>query len=250
MEGGRIVLTGGAQSTIAVDATLDARGTPGGEIVISGGVVDIAPGAELLTDAQTGKADAGDIAVHSVERTEFAGLASAEPGAAEGAGGDISITSEGVVVFTGEARAGDPPREGTITIGFADDGDDDGSGDGDGGDTGGGDGGGGDGDGSGGGDTGGGDGNDGGDQGGGNAGDGDEPVVAVSPGIKEETAERIAEVQGAALPEPSRAAGAGAAVLFEGEVAFDIGAGAPPAGGEDARLMCLHGVAPAACGGD
>ncbi len=215
MSGGKIILAGSDRTDVAISGALDARGTPGGSVTVTGREIVVASGAELLTDAQTGLADGGDIFVHSEDRTEFAGLASSEPGAASGTGGDITITSDGVVLFSGVARAGMPPRGGTITINGI--GDDDGDGDVD---------------------TG-----------------GEPPIVAPSPEIKNEASNRLTEVSGApaegyvAIDAPADGDNAGGVVLFENEVAFDIGAGDVAApGSSESRLLCMHGVAESACG--
>ena len=217
MEGGKIILSGGERTAVAISGALDARGTPGGAITITGGEIDVAASAELLTEAQTGLADGGDILVHSVRETNFAGLASSEPGSASGTGGDITITSDGVVLFSGTARAGTPPRNGVITINGL--GDDDGDGDVDGG------------------------------------GGGGPPIIAPSPEIRNEASDRLTEVSGApaegyvALDAPSEPASAGGVVLFEDEIAFDAAAGgAPDPASSETRLLCMHGVAKGACG--
>ena len=49
-EGGKIILSGSDNSTIMVDATLDASGADGGEISITGGIITIAAGAQLLAN--------------------------------------------------------------------------------------------------------------------------------------------------------------------------------------------------------
>jgi len=217
MEGGKIILAGGERTDIAISGALDARGTPGGSITVTGGGIDVAATGELLTDAQTGLADGGDILVNSKERTTFAGLASSEPGAAAGTGGDIAITSDGVVLFSGIARAGTPPRNGTITINGLGDADGDGEVDG-----------------------------------GGGSGP---PIIAPSPEIRNEASDRLTEVSGApaegygALDTPPESESAGGVVLFETEVAFDAGGGeAPDASSGEKRLLCMHAVAESACG--
>ena len=47
-QGGKIILSGADNATINVDATLDASGYDGGEISITGGLINIAAGAQLL----------------------------------------------------------------------------------------------------------------------------------------------------------------------------------------------------------
>ncbi len=222
LQGGKIILTGAENSVVTIDAALDATGTPGGSISVTGGKIAVTAGGSLLTDAKTGQADGGDIFVQSTEETTFAGLASSEPGAANGVGGDIAIGSDGVLIFTGTARAGTPPRNGVISLnGQIDD------------DAGGGTGGG----------------------GGGGGGGSEPPVIVPGPPIKEEAGDRLTEVAGQtaelfdAATSEADANGVGAQVLVGSDVAFDFSEGAataPPAG--DARLLCLHGVSAAACG--
>ncbi len=224
--GGKIILTGGDQSVININAALDAAGTPGGSISVAGGKINVTSSGELLTDAKTGLADGGDILVHSTGETMFAGLASSEPGAANGVGGDIAIGSDGVLIFTGTARAGTPPRAGVISL--------NGQIDNDGG--------------AGGGNTGGG--------GGGGGGNGNgPPIIVPGPPIKNEAANSLTEVVGQAgevyegAEGYSEARDVGAQILVNGDVAFDFSeAGGDKGQSGDARLMCLHGVSTAACG--
>lgn len=222
-QGGKIILVGGDQSMINVAADLDASGTPGGSISIAGGKIDVAADAALLTDAKTGLADGGDIFVHSSVETKFAGLASSEPGASSGVGGDITLGSDGVLIFTGTARAGTPPRAGVITLNGRQD-DDGGSGGG---------------------------------AGGGSGGGAGPPIIVPGPPIREEASDRLTEVAGQAenvyggsegYAEPAESDGQ---VLIGDEVAFDFATDADDRGGAgETRLICLHGVSTAACGGD
>lgn len=220
MQGGRIILVGGDQSAININAALDATGTPGGSISVAGGVVNVAATGELLTDAKTGQADGGDILVHSSSETNFAGLASSEPGAAAGVGGDITIGSDGVLIFAGTARAGSPPRAGVINLNGAID------------------------------ETGGASGN-----GGGNGSGNGPPIVVPGQPIKNKASDSLTEVLGtaadvAAVDIDAADERPGAQVLFGDDVAFDFteaNANADASG--EARLMCMHGVSSAACGG-
>ncbi len=63
-----------------------------------------------------GSQNGGRITVASTMRTTFDGIASAKPGAATGTGGDITLSSDGLLTFDGEAFIGDPPRDGTLTL--------------------------------------------------------------------------------------------------------------------------------------
>jgi hypothetical protein len=172
-------------------------------------MVDVASTGELLTSAQTGLADGGDITLHSARETRFAGIASSEPGAAAGIGGDISFTSDGVVFFSGVAMAGTPPRNGTILInGVSDPG---------------------------------------------SGGGGGPPVIIPSPETRNRSSDRLAEVSGAG-PEgyvSENAAGLrtepAAVVIFDEEVAIDIGDADNGAKPKEAALLCMFGVAEGAC---
>ena len=63
-----------------------------------------------------GSENGGTITVASTETTTFSGLASVEPGATIGTGGDITLSSDGVLVFDGVAQVGTAPRDGTLTL--------------------------------------------------------------------------------------------------------------------------------------
>lgn len=63
-----------------------------------------------------GSQNGGQIMVSSTTLTTFAGIASVEPGETTGTGGDIVIASDGVLDFTGETRIGMAPREGTLML--------------------------------------------------------------------------------------------------------------------------------------
>ena len=63
-----------------------------------------------------GNQDGGQITVASTIQTDFAGLASVKPGESLGTGGDIVLSSDGVLFYTGAADIGDSPREGSLTL--------------------------------------------------------------------------------------------------------------------------------------
>ncbi len=246
MVGGKIILSGGENSEINIAGDLEATGRDGGEIDIEGGVVAIASTARLLADADQGMGDGGAIRVNSFERTDFAGLASVEPGASSGQGGDIAITSDGLVIFSGIARAGAPPRAGTITIGSNS--------------TGGSTGGGGTGGGTGGGSTGGGSTGGGGAVGGlpdtGAIDAGAAPIIILPPAVDDRAADAISEVA-ATTPvtpyEPGTPEGpsaSSAVVVFGESIVFDFSADTDnnPADETSDQLLCLNGVSEAACG--
>jgi len=251
--GGKIILSGGENSEINVLGDLDASGRDGGTIDIEGGNVTVASTARLLADGDQGIGDGGSIRVNSTEQTDFAGLASVEPGASSGTGGDIFIDSDGLLIFSGDARAGQPPRAGTITIGGNVIDDDTGGGDTGGGDTGGDTGG--DSTGS---DTGGGD--TGGDStasdtgGGSDMGGGTPPIIILPPAAADQVADVISEIFATTptqhfTPEGQSPSGTPTAtVIFGQDATVDFSQN--PSGGEDVgdSLFCLHGLSNAACG--
>lgn len=234
-QGGKIILAGGDQSVITIDAALDAVGTSGGAIDIQGGEINVTANAELLTDAKTGLADGGDINVHSATRTEFAGAASSAPGASGGVGGDITISSDGVLVFTGSAFAGDPPRNGVISLNSAG-----GSGGGTGGNPGGG-------------------GSPGGNPGGGTGGNpgggpGGPPIIVPGPNLSDAAANRLTEIFGTAAILATTTPGVPASDAADYRLTVRNGGAfgssqddGAAASGDASSLFCLYDLSETAC---
>ena len=63
-----------------------------------------------------GMQNGGTINVTSNEHTNFAGFASVAPGPVEGTGGDITLSSDGLLTFTGTTEIGEAPRAGSLTL--------------------------------------------------------------------------------------------------------------------------------------
>lgn len=257
MVGGKIVLSGAGNSMVTIAGDIDATGRDGGEIDIEGGDVIVEASARILADADQGMGDGGNIRVHSFNRTEFAGLASAEPGASSGQGGDIFIGSDGLLIFSGQATAGAAPRAGTITLAG-------GGGAGSGGGTGSGGGAGGSGTGGG---SGGGSGNG---SGGGSGGGavvitgpvdgGKTPTIILPSQASQQVANVIAEIAAtttapietyAPIPGSENPAGNSRATVVFGENAsysFSPSSNGKNDNGVGDGLFCLYGLSEAACG--
>ena len=131
MEGGKIVLGGGAGTTVNVAGTLDASGTKGGEIKVTGDNINVAAAAELnaiatgagetggnidisggeiyvargaVLDASASEiGDGGSVTVYADNNTVFSGSAYAMGGALEGDGGFIEISAKNEVGYDGSA---------------------------------------------------------------------------------------------------------------------------------------------------
>lgn len=63
-----------------------------------------------------GNQNGGRITVASTMSTTFDGIASVNPGTTTGTGGEIILSSDGLLTFDGEAFIGDRPREGMLTL--------------------------------------------------------------------------------------------------------------------------------------
>lgn len=108
--GGTLMITYGAeQRCISMSCAfpgfgINARGMIGSTSIVSS------------TIPFAGMQNGGTINVGSDERTDFAGIASVAPGPAEGVGGEITLSSNGLLVFTGTAELGEAARAGSLTL--------------------------------------------------------------------------------------------------------------------------------------
>ena len=108
--GGTLMITYGAeQRCVSMYCTfpgfgINARGMIGSTSIVSS------------TIPFAGMQNGGTINVGSDERTDFAGIASVVPGPAEGVGGEITLSSNGLLVFTGTAELGEAARAGSLTL--------------------------------------------------------------------------------------------------------------------------------------
>ncbi|MEO1252269.1 MAG: filamentous hemagglutinin N-terminal domain-containing protein [Pseudomonadota bacterium] len=93
----------------------NACGFPGFGIDLARGMIGSTSivGVPLpIAGAQNG----GTITVQSTEMTTFNGLASVVPGPTTGVGGQITLASDGLLAFDGETRIGAAPRAGMLTL--------------------------------------------------------------------------------------------------------------------------------------
>lgn len=101
VEGGKIVLSAGPSGNVEVKGDLDARGTEGGEIDVTGENVTIADTAKLRVNS-TDAGDAGSIRVVADTRAVFDGRAYALGGKNGGNGGLVEVSGQ-YILFTGMA---------------------------------------------------------------------------------------------------------------------------------------------------
>jgi filamentous hemagglutinin family protein len=109
LQGGSIVLDGGAGGNIDVSGSLNASGTNGGGAIAVGysgnslaGNVTLEKSAVLSADA-TQSGNGGSVKIDSQNNTRFNGLISAKGAGAAGAGGNVEVSTKGVLQFTGFA---------------------------------------------------------------------------------------------------------------------------------------------------
>ena len=109
LQGGSIVLDGGAGGNIAVSGSLNASGANGGGTIAVGssedslaGNVAIGKSAVLSADA-TQSGNGGSVNIDSLNNTAFDGLISARGAGTAGTGGNVDVSTKGVLEFTGFA---------------------------------------------------------------------------------------------------------------------------------------------------
>ncbi|MEZ5918471.1 MAG: right-handed parallel beta-helix repeat-containing protein [Alphaproteobacteria bacterium] len=103
VRGGKIILSGGDSGKVSVSGKMDASGTTGGEIDVTGQNAEIAGTAELSADGTAG--DGGSVEMIAAANLEYHGAASAI-GGENGKGGFIE-TSGSHVVVDGTFKVGD-----------------------------------------------------------------------------------------------------------------------------------------------
>lgn|GEM_PF-2601873 len=97
MEGGKIVL-GGNSATVNVSGTVDASGTKGGTVKVTGDDINVASSAELNAIATAAGQDGGTIEVIAKDHLQFAGHADVSGGQG-GEGGFIDTSGLNTVAF-------------------------------------------------------------------------------------------------------------------------------------------------------
>ncbi|MCB1563440.1 MAG: right-handed parallel beta-helix repeat-containing protein, partial [Alphaproteobacteria bacterium] len=101
VKGGKIILSGGDSGKVAVSGKLDASGTTGGEIDVTGQNVEIAGTAELSADATDGNGDGGRVEIIAQDKAIFRGLISARGGDVSGQGGFVDTSGLGAIDVAG-----------------------------------------------------------------------------------------------------------------------------------------------------
>ncbi len=109
LQGGAIILDAGAGGNVDVSGSLNASGASGGGTIavgISGnslaGNVTLEKSAVLSADA-TQSGNGGSVKIDSLNKTDFDGLISTKGAGAAGAGGNVEVSTKGVLQFTGFA---------------------------------------------------------------------------------------------------------------------------------------------------
>ena len=106
VQGGKIILSGGKSGNVAVAGKLDASGTTGGSIDVSGENVTVAEGTELYADGGKGvdqKGAGGSIDVIANNHLDFRGSLFARGGALGGDGGNAEVSGYNFLGYQGYA---------------------------------------------------------------------------------------------------------------------------------------------------
>lgn len=104
MQGGKIILSGGSNGTVTVGGTLDASGTDGGAIGITGKNINVAENAVLNVDGGMGAGGTGNGGiVYAVADSamDFRGTITGRGGANGGNGGSAEISGHEALGFSG-----------------------------------------------------------------------------------------------------------------------------------------------------
>jgi filamentous hemagglutinin family protein len=106
VEGGKIVLGGGSAGAVQVSGTLDASGTNGGTVSVTGQNVYVADTAQLNVDGGKGadqKGNGGRVDVIAQDHADYRGSISAKGGEEGGNGGSAEVSGYGMLGYTGSA---------------------------------------------------------------------------------------------------------------------------------------------------
>ncbi len=116
VKGGKIILSGGSKGAVTVSGKLNASGTSGGNIKITGQNVDITNTAEVTADAgQNG--DGGKVYIYGNDYALFRGRLRARGGIVSGDGGEAEISGGESVGYYGLSDLGaDNGQTGTLLI--------------------------------------------------------------------------------------------------------------------------------------
>ena len=119
-KGGKIVLSGGSKGTVKVSGIVDASGTDGGDIEVTGENVHVTETAYLSVDGgkgTDGQGDGGSALVYGNKYAVLEGQISGRGGANGGDGGDAELSAGESVGFNGVVDLGaDNGEVGTFVI--------------------------------------------------------------------------------------------------------------------------------------
>jgi parallel beta-helix repeat protein len=104
--GGKIVLSGGDAGVVNVAGKLDASGTKGGDVKVTGKNILVAEAADIKADGgkgSDGTGNGGDVYVYADNAAIFRGNISARGGEEGGNGGDAEVSGKNYVGFEGLA---------------------------------------------------------------------------------------------------------------------------------------------------
>ena len=98
-KGGKIILSGGNSGVVEVAGELDASGTDGGDIDITGQNILVGDAAEIKADGNNG--DGGDVRLFADNAAIFRGKISAKGGANGGNGGNAEVSGMNYIGYAG-----------------------------------------------------------------------------------------------------------------------------------------------------
>jgi filamentous hemagglutinin family protein len=102
-QGGKIVLGGGSSGQVSVTGTLNASGTKGGSVSVTGH--DIAVGQNALLSADGSEGDGGSVRLYADNYALFEGRISARGGAIAGNGGFVETSAVNTIDLYGDVDA-------------------------------------------------------------------------------------------------------------------------------------------------
>jgi hypothetical protein len=118
-KGGKIVLSGGDEGVVNVSGSVDASGTTGGDVDVTGKNILVTEAAEIKADGGKGSdsnGNGGDVYIFADNAAIFRGNISARGGANGGIGGDAEVSGKNYVGFEGLADLRGVDGDGTLLI--------------------------------------------------------------------------------------------------------------------------------------
>lgn len=100
VKGGKIILGGGSTGTVKVSGTLNANGTSGGTVKVTGQNINVAETAVTSADALT-NGDGGVVDMIAQDHMDYRGAISARGGSESGDGGTAEVSGYGALGYDG-----------------------------------------------------------------------------------------------------------------------------------------------------